>query len=551
MLPSLRFGFGEMLDDLAFWLVVGIVLAGGVTVLLPSDLLGLGLGGGILPVILALIVSVPIYMCASASTPIAAALMAKGLSPGAALVFLLAGPATNVATILLLNQAFGRRFVKIYLASVVAGALASGLTLDFLISELQMDAIIPGSSEPGLIAIASGVVLALLLLRSLYRGAWSHGIAELRSSWAQLSPKSAVGRRRPSLGVILALVVVLGYLGTGIRVVPENSMGYGFTFGALTKEGAPPGLHYHPPAPFGSWDLRRVDYPRKTDIGFRTDLRVLATREGLDRTTARDWHSPLAAMNPKPEQATFVTSDNNLVELAFSVHYGLSTPFTFLYELSHEHDIVNLYAESVARELIVSKTLDQLLTSQRSQLEEKIAAELQVHLDRNEIGVEVRSVHFVDVHPPTEAVGAFRDVSSALEERATRVHRAHLRAARSVPLARGEATKLLAQAEAESNARSREADARLESFTPMSKAFAMAPQILENLLSTEASERMLSGRRKIVIDSSRDFGSITFWDPQLVAPPTGSRRGTFLDSQLDSAPPARRDITPPPPIDHH
>lgn len=183
--PALRYGFVELLDDLAFWLVLGILAAGAVSALLPADLGALGLGGGIGPMLLALVVGIPIYLCASASTPVAAALMAKGLGPGAALVFLLAGPATNVATVVLLVRTFGRRFVAIYLASVVTGALAAGLALEALVGALGWSISAPMTTAPGetleVIALASGGVLALLLGWRLVRGAWASGWSELKA----------------------------------------------------------------------------------------------------------------------------------------------------------------------------------------------------------------------------------------------------------------------------------------------------------------------------------------------------------------------------------
>ena len=81
--------------------------------------------------------SVPLYMCASASTPIAAALIVKGISPGAAIVFLLAGPATNVTTIVMLTRQFGGGFVRVYLACIIAGALISGYALRLSVSSFR------------------------------------------------------------------------------------------------------------------------------------------------------------------------------------------------------------------------------------------------------------------------------------------------------------------------------------------------------------------------------------------------------------------------------
>jgi hypothetical protein len=182
----------ELLDDLAFWLLIGVVMAGVLGAVVPSDLGALGLGSGLMPMVLLLAVGVPIYMCASASTPIAAALMAKGVSPGAALVFLLAGPATNLATLVLLTRTFGRRFVAVYLTSVVAGALAAGVALDALVVAFGWEVVVPlttpGESAWAALEWTAFVVLAALLVASLWRGSGRSGWRELKTGFTGLQP---------------------------------------------------------------------------------------------------------------------------------------------------------------------------------------------------------------------------------------------------------------------------------------------------------------------------------------------------------------------------
>ena len=185
--PALSYGFGELFDDLAFWLVLGLVFGGVLTALLPGDLSTLGLGSGFLPMLVMLVVGIPLYMCASASTPVAAALMAKGLSPGAALVFLLAGPATNAAALVVLTRTFGRQFIQIYLISVSAGALICGLALDAVITFFGLSLILPiaHAHDHGLspIGIIASILLTILLIRAAQRGAFASGWRELMSSF--------------------------------------------------------------------------------------------------------------------------------------------------------------------------------------------------------------------------------------------------------------------------------------------------------------------------------------------------------------------------------
>jgi uncharacterized membrane protein YraQ (UPF0718 family) len=118
-IEALRYGFVTLPADLATTLAIGLLLAGLITTLLPSDLLSGSLSSGPLAFLLATAISLPLYVCATASIPMAYALLAAGLSPGAALVFLITGPATNTTTIATVWKMLGRRATAIYLASLL------------------------------------------------------------------------------------------------------------------------------------------------------------------------------------------------------------------------------------------------------------------------------------------------------------------------------------------------------------------------------------------------------------------------------------------------
>lgn len=125
-----RFAFGELWNDIATWFFVGLLLAGVITTWVPDGVVGRYLGGGVHSMVAMLLLGVPLYICATASTPIAAALVLKGVSPGAALVFLLVGPATNVTSLTVVLKVLGRRATVIYLGSLVICAIGFGLVLD-------------------------------------------------------------------------------------------------------------------------------------------------------------------------------------------------------------------------------------------------------------------------------------------------------------------------------------------------------------------------------------------------------------------------------------
>lgn len=130
LLGGLAYAFGDLLGDIGRWLLLGIAVAGVLAWVLPDDFFVRHLGSEFSSLLIMLVVGIPLYICASASTPVAAAMVLKGLSPGAALVFLLAGPATNAATIAVVTRFWGRRATVVYLAAIAGCSLLLGWLLN-------------------------------------------------------------------------------------------------------------------------------------------------------------------------------------------------------------------------------------------------------------------------------------------------------------------------------------------------------------------------------------------------------------------------------------
>ena len=170
---ALRYAFVEMLDDLSAPLLVGILLAGAVTAIVPVELFDSPLGSGLGGMLAMLAIGIPIYVCAAASTPIAAALILKGLSPGAALVFLLASPATNLGSLYVIARYLGKRVVLVHVVALSVVTLLLGLGTDLVYGSLAVDAVAAchecAALVPESLARASAVLLAALMLGSLLR----------------------------------------------------------------------------------------------------------------------------------------------------------------------------------------------------------------------------------------------------------------------------------------------------------------------------------------------------------------------------------------------
>lgn len=129
-----KYAFVDFLQDISRWLVIGLVLASIISIIVPDNFFESGIfSEPILSILLVLVASIPLYVCATGSVPIAAVLLMKGISPGAAIVFLMAGPATNIATFTVLWNSIGKRSTMIYLASIIIGALFFGIIIDYLL----------------------------------------------------------------------------------------------------------------------------------------------------------------------------------------------------------------------------------------------------------------------------------------------------------------------------------------------------------------------------------------------------------------------------------
>lgn len=168
---GLRYGFKEIWADIALWFFVGLFLAGIITVYMPESLSQMILGGGIVALLAMLLMGMPIYICATASTPIAAAFLLKGASPGAVLVFLLVGPATNMTSLSVLIRILGKMGTVRYLSVIAVVSILFGLGLDGVYNyfDIEAHAVISEMREtlPYWLKLGSAIVLILLFCQHL------------------------------------------------------------------------------------------------------------------------------------------------------------------------------------------------------------------------------------------------------------------------------------------------------------------------------------------------------------------------------------------------
>ena len=167
-LEGLRYAFVDIYADIVAWLAVGLLLAAATMTWIPPQALG-EMGSGI-PAMLAMVaLGIPMYICATASTPVAASLLMAGVSPGAAMVFMLAGPATNIATLGVVRKEMGNAAVVLYLVGIIGASIAAGLITDIVAQAMAFDVAVqmsgPGEIVPAWLAMTSAAILLVSAVR--------------------------------------------------------------------------------------------------------------------------------------------------------------------------------------------------------------------------------------------------------------------------------------------------------------------------------------------------------------------------------------------------
>ncbi len=500
-----RYGFIEVADDILFALLVGIFLGGILYLVIPSDLMANEYARWLAyPVVV--IVGIPLYICASASTPIAAAMVAKGVSPGAALVFLMTGPATNTGTIAIVARQFGAKFATIYVMGVIVATVFFGIVLDVLLLAVGWQVFVNlGASEtPAILFLQWAGALGLLglIIWRFRAGALKSGWEDL---WINLKPifvrlgsiwkrvtrgKRWIGPLIPNNpgGITVWSIVIVLFVCSGFSIVPPGHLGFGVAFGKVRWHDLEPGLHYLAPAPFvrvDTWPVRQI-------VSLNTDV----TNE-------------------------YVSGDINLIELTVNVQYQIKDPYVYYYQALDPQVTIRSYVESHIRTYTSAQQLEPLLNRNRADLEHHIN---EIFLpEHDDINPVVASVDFVKANllrigPVVETVEAFRDVSSAQEDKERIIVTAQRFLVSLIPQAFGNAEYEIQQSKGLATRRSKLAGAEAQAISTIASASQQAPEVLWTMLWREKLEIALAGNPKIIVPNRESLDRVSLWKRRELAP---------------------------------
>lgn len=522
-----RYGFRDLLDDIAWWLVLGLVLSAIVEVALPADLFEGIWGGGIASMLLMLVLSIPLYTCAASSTPMAAALALKGLSPGAALVFLLAGPATNLGSLVVLLKVLGMRAVAIYLAAVSIMTLAAGFALNALYQAWGIDPRLTFGTAaefvPYSVKVAGALLLSALLIVSMWRTRVPEEWVWLRERIAGTTGLCVTPR---GLAWGSAIVAALLWLGSGFFTVGPGEVGMKLRFGRVVASELPPGLHFRLAWPFESDRVVAQTLVRRFEVGApqASSSRAETTRAQLqgrpafgsnaapEGAAAKVWF----AKETTPGDPSLLTGDGNLIDLRYAVPYRVKSALDYAYNLAEPEALVRSTVLAALRGVVAAHPIDAVYTTARDEIERAARDAAQTMLDRYRAGIEILAVRLLYVHPPDAVHEAFRDVASAQEDKLRTINLANVFAVEKVNQAKGEAAAMTEAAAAFKDQRIAAAAADAEAFALRLEAYRRAPELTRFRLQIETLEDVLPGARKFVRPGAGDVKDIDMW---LLRPP--------------------------------
>ena len=280
---------------------------------------------------------------------------------------------------------------------------------------------------------------------------------------------------------VSALILVAFYILSGFYIVQAGEAAVVRRFGRVISGNVGPGLHYRLP-----WPVDRVD--------------VVA----LD--SIRRAETPASLM---------VTGDENLINVRLSVHYTVTDPVRFLLNIVDPEMLVQQAADSAMRQVVANEAVDALLTIDKASIQQKAASLAQSALDSYDSGLKVVGVQLLESSPPPEVADAFRDVSSAREDRNTFINEALAYQNEILPVARGDAEKIIQEANAYRSDKIALATGDAAQFASRQAAYAQASEITRLRLYLEAIEKVLPDARKFVLDAAVKLQTTDLWFPGL------------------------------------
>jgi membrane protease subunit HflK len=284
-------------------------------------------------------------------------------------------------------------------------------------------------------------------------------------------------RWRYAVGV-LVLLLVGSYLMTGFYVVNTDEHAVVRRFGAVVSR-VEPGMHYRLPWPVDQVDVLKTTSVMKIGVGFAVPKSDAEAVTGIE----------------------MLTGDTNILNVALVVQYVIANPADFLFQVQRPEELVGMLAQSVLTETVVGMPVDEVLTTGRLAIQRRVQVRTQELLDGYRSGVQITSASIMSISLDSAVAQAFQDVADAMSDREKAQNEARAYANDQIPRARGEAYRLVSDAEGYKQQRIAEAVGDTNRFLALLREYQKAPDVTRARLYIDAMEKTLPKVKMYVIDS--------------------------------------------------
>lgn len=296
---------------------------------------------------------------------------------------------------------------------------------------------------------------------------------------------------------IVALVLIVGWLASGIYFVTAQEQGVVLRFGAFVARTAP-GMHYHLP-----WPIETVERPEVTTVNQITIGYRLGTEQGEE-----------AQPDELREESLMLTGDENIVDVNFSVGWFIKDAGAYLFNVENPPDnpgqTIKAVAESAMREIVGQTQIEPILTQDRAPVENRVRELTQKTLDEYRAGVTIAWVKMQKADVPEDVQAAYRDVQVARADQERVRNEAEGYANKVIPEARGSAAKIVQDAEAYRQQVIAEAEGEAKRFLSVYEEYKKAPEVTRRRMYLETMSQILGDTNKVIVDDSVGKGVVPY-----------------------------------------
>ncbi len=284
--------------------------------------------------------------------------------------------------------------------------------------------------------------------------------------------------------ILIALVIVLG-LWTSYYTVPSDSVAVVQRFGKYLKE-VPPGLHFKLPLGIDVATTVPVKRQLKQEFGFSTP-------------GAKD---PYQSPTDGHKETEMVTGDLNAALVEWVVQYRISDPQKYLFEVRQPSATLRYVSESVMREVVGDRTVDEVITIGRQEIEIEALTKMQALTTKYEMGISIDQVQLKNINPPAPVQASFNEVNQAQQEKEKLINEARRDYNKVIPLAEGEKDQRIREADGYRLKRINEAEGDVARFTALLTEYSKAPEVTRRRIYIETMQDILPDiQSKIILDS--------------------------------------------------